>query len=194
MDEFKQILDQDEVVLKSIKPRKTRFALVGLLAGLPALLFPIGFVVLSLLMMNQVIKSVDENGNIDLSGPRIMLVFSCVIMIFMIFIALSPLFRYKKTAYCLTNKRIIIRYGFIGVDYKSLNLSAISGIEVKVDFLDYWVKPHTGTIIFTSASAPAYQGNGKQNNEPSFAFKCIDNPYDEYRAIKELISLHSNQK
>ena len=82
---------------------------------------------------------------------------------------------YKNTYYAYTNKRLISRGSAIGVDYRSLEYKDISATSVDVGFLDRIGKGiKTGTLAFKSPSA-------------GISFKCIENPYDMMREIKEYI-------
>lgn len=83
---------------------------------------------------------------------------------------------YKNTCYAYTNKRLITRGGAIGVDYHSLEYKDISATSVDVGFLDKIGKgSKTGTLSFKSPSA-------------GISFRCIENPYDTLREIKEYIA------
>ena len=189
MEDFSLILDSGETILKTYKPNKKRFTLISFIGALPSLIFPIGFLVLGILMITQVIQVVDENNNPDYMPGIMMSIFASIFVFFVLAGFFSTFFRYKKAMYCITNKRIIIRHGFIGVDFKSLDLKAIGAVNVQVDFLDKLVKPNTGKITFASSSAPLTTQNQKGQIVP-FEFACVDNPYDVYREIKELINLN----
>ena len=82
---------------------------------------------------------------------------------------------YKNTYYAYTNKRLITRGSAIGVDYHSLEYKDISASSVDVGFLDKLGKGiKTGTLAFKSPSA-------------GISFKCVENPYEQMREIKEYI-------
>ena len=87
---------------------------------------------------------------------------------------------YKKRYYCYTNKRIIIRTGIVGVDYKSLEYKDITATSVSVGFLDKGLG--TGTVEFGSPSSPI--GDSQYRRNP-YKFQAIQNPYDVMREIKE---------
>ena len=187
MDELKRILDSDELILKSYYPRKKRAFILSLISLFPSLFVISIFVLIGVLGLTGVIKMTNENtGEIDNSGAVIMLIFAGVFVFFILLGFVKTVLSYRKLLYVVTNKRIIIQHGFIGTDFKSLNLDAISGVDVRVDFLDKVIKPNTGTIIFSSPSIAVSSQNGKINQ--SFTFKFVDNPYDVYREIKEIIS------
>jgi len=105
-------------------------------------------------------------------------------MALIIFMIVGVVMRYKKTIYVVTNKRIIIRTGFIGADYQSIDHASVGMINVRVDFLDKLVKPNPGSISFANTSTPMVDRNGKAL---TFNFMHIDNPYDAYKEINDYI-------
>ena len=101
-----------------------------------------------------------------------------------------PIYRvsYTKSAYVCTNKRIIVRGGIVGVDYKFLEYKSINATTVHVGIIDKVSKTNTGTIMFGSPSTPlgATDANGIRTNP--FVFGCIEDPYEEHKKIKQIIS------
>ena len=93
--------------------------------------------------------------------------------------------QYTKTIYCYTNKRILIRTGVIGADYKTLDFDMIGGMNVKVDFLDKLSNPNTGTIVFASSASPIITSN---RGISVYSFAAISNPYEVYKRLKEYSS------
>ncbi len=183
-DDIKRILDNDEEVLKTYKPNKKRFVLINFLfSGFIFNLIPIAIFVIGLLGLLGVIAFTTDAGERDYSAPVVMMVIGGIGVFFLIIACIGFFVRYNKTYYFVTNKRLVIRTGFIGADYKSLPISTVGMVDVRVDFLDKLVRKNTGTIIFGSASTPVVN---QQNMV--FAFHHIDNPYDTYKEIKEIIS------
>ena len=64
--------------------------------------------------------------------------------------------------YVFTEKRVIIRSGLVGIDFKSIYYSDISGVNVKVGFLDRLLK--VGDIYIRA-------------NNQSAVLNDIQNPY-----------------
>ena len=183
-DDIKRILDNDEEVLKTYKPNKKRFVLINFLfSGFIFNLIPIAIFVIGLLGLLGVIAFTTDAGERDYSAPVVMMVIGSIGVLFLIIACIGFFVRYNKTYYFVTNKRLVIRTGFIGADYKSLPISTVGMVDVRVDFLDKLVRKNTGTIVFGSASTPVVN---QQNMV--FAFHHIDNPYETYKEIKEIIS------
>ena len=93
------------------------------------------------------------------------------------------------TYYAYTNKRVIIRKGIFGVDYKSLDMSMIGAVDVSVTLLDKIVHKNTGTIAFGSMANPMGNQNGFM-----FKFAHVYNPYETYKEIKTVIDEFKNKK
>ena len=187
LEDLKKILDNDEMVLESFKPNRKRFILINILFSgilfwlISALLFVFG-----ILGLTNVIAWTNEDGSRDLIGPLMLTIMGGIPVIIFIMNIVSVIVRYRRTIYVVTNKRVIVRSGFIGVDYKSLELKNILSIDVRVDFLDKLVKPNTGSIMFGSAINNYNNGN---NSKPTgqYSFSHIDNPYEVYKRVKERI-------
>lgn len=187
LEDLKRILDSDEMVLESFKPNKKRFILITILfSGMLFWLIAAGLLVFGILGLVDVIKWTAEDGSRDIAGPLTLTIMGGIPVIFFLTSIISTIVRYKRTIYVVTNKRMIIRSGFIGVDYKSLELKNILSIDVRVDFLDKLVKPNTGSIMFGSAIHTYNNGNGNRQNG-IYTFAHVDNPYEVYKKVKEHI-------
>ncbi len=184
MENFEMILDKDEQIIKEYKPNKKRAVYLSFISLIPLLLVSLTFVLIAVLALVNVIKVTDENGKSEMMFPYFFIVLGGLISLLLIYSLIYIIVSYKKRLYCLTNKRIIIRNGFIGVDFNALDVNAINSVNVKVNFLDKCVRPNTGTIIFGSATTPLGQNN--KNGSGGFTFAHIDNPYEVYKEIKEL--------
>ena len=143
MDEnvFDHILDDDEQIIKIIKPSKGTYWKAVLLPWCAIPLF----------------------------WPHI--------IFFMVIFLFTPPFlyarAYKRLFYAYTNKRLIVRSGAIGIDYRSLDYKDITGISVDVGFIDKGSK--TGTIRFQSPSM-------------SITFSHVPDPYNLMKEIKGYIN------
>jgi len=104
---------------------------------------------------------------------------------------LIPVFRayYNKRAYAVTDRRILVRGGIIGIDYKSLKITAINATTSRVGLMDKIAKQNTGTIEFGSPATPLGATNASGVRINPFVFGRIVNPYEELREIEEHIDL-----
>lgn len=167
---FEPILDEDEKIVEIFKPNFFRFAI---LSSIFIAVFLLPFFAVGLLMV---------------LGTEDAAIGGIVTLTFALFaVLITPVcncVRYTKTAYCYTNKRVIIRTGFIGADFEAIDFDMIGGMNVKVDFLDKLVKPNTGTIIFASPASPMIQ-NGQNVGRAGYSFQHVENPYEVYKRVKE---------
>ncbi len=178
------LLSAGEEVLYEYKPNSVRYLFIGqLLSILIGIIFGSVFFLIGLLGVIGVIIADDGSR----FGFIIMLVVGLVPVISPILRFLTSFKRYKNTAYIVTNNRLIIRSGFIGVDYKEMSLISVTSMDVRVDFFDKLVHPNTGTSSFANAANPMYGSQNGRANVSNFRFDYIENPYEVYKKIKEIL-------
>lgn len=188
MDDIKNILDNDEQIIKSYKPNRFRMIVLALIPTLIFFLVGVGLIVFGVLGLFGIIQFVDSKTGVhDITGPIIMIVMGVIFASVLFGTLISSSLSYKKTKYYVTNKRIIISHGIIGIDYKSLALESILAIDVRVDFVDKLVRPNTGTIMFGSAAMPMMRSSNNGGAISGYTFAYIENPYEAYKEIKELV-------
>ena len=183
---FAPILQEDEEIIKVIKPNKTRYVYLGGLAYTLLALIPI--LVMAALFGITIGDSAPTPLVIELS------IFGGFILLALIAVWVSLNMSYKKTFYAYTNKRILIRKGVIGVDYATLDYEMIGGLMVNVDFLDRLMKgsDNPGTITFGSSASPViYTRNCRS---AAYAFRNIDHPYEVYRDLKHMVDEYKAAK
>lgn len=192
---FKEILDRDEEIIKVFKPNKKRFVNIKIAFTVPwFVIFTLIFMIPAILALTGVIPMVDDYG-VDGALPFgiFFLVFGIFNLIFLVFTVIWINVTYRKTFYAYSNKRVIVRQGFIGVDFLTLDMKDISTVLVNVGLLDKIIKPNTGTVRFGSSATPIGTAN---NNKSGFGigFLSIDDAYVTYREIKEVIDSHRQQE
>ena len=179
------VLDKDERILKYYKPSKKRFFIFGIISTIPILLIGGVMIMFALFGFNQIVKFSNEYGEVDMTGPRFMLIFSCIWIAIPLLGIFFSFFRYGKLGYAVTNKRVMISHGTIGIDFKSIPLDKVITVDVNVNPFDKLCHPKTGSLIFGS-SVISVGGNGNVNSA-LFVFRYIANPYDAYREVKEIL-------
>lgn len=163
------ILDDDEKIVYTYKPNKTRIWFSNLLWSIVLALINIGIGLMFVFIPGE-----------DGTKPPFE-VFYIFLAISLVVVVLTIIFTstyYKKRVYAVTNKRVIIRGGVIGVDYKSLDLKMIGALNVYVDFIDKVLRQDTGTLRFGSMASPL------GSNQSPFSFKGIKRPYEVYKEIR----------
>ncbi len=134
-DRIKGLLEKGEEIERIEKPEKLRFFIIQ---ALIILLFSITISTCAM------IEIVYYYGFEVIWAPLAVSAFC--ILVYMLFAMLY----YRNIFYCITNKRLIIRSGIVGADYKAVEFKEVSKVEVKRIWFDKWFKRTTGTIILGS--------------------------------------------
>lgn len=171
-ESFSVILNKDEKIIESFKPKKSKMILSVVLG---VFLIALPFVVISVL--GHFIPDSETGEVMPLALLIALLSVACVAVALSVIMVLVA---YNKRVYCITNQRIIIRCGVIGVDFRSLELKLIGAVDVNVGLIDKLLHMNTGTIKFGSMSAPI-------NGNVTYAFSHIVDPYGTYKRLKEII-------
>ena len=173
---FNDIIEKDETIIEVFKPQKTRFWW-GIVSN--SILIVLGVCAWLSLMIIGVLFDYPE------AIPLAILAVLAIITIILLIVTIFGKVAYKNRFYAYSNKRILIRSGIVGVDYRTLEFQALTATIVRVSFLDKILKTNTGTLMFGSPSSPV--GVPANNNAAinSYSFKNIEDPYNTLREIKE---------
>ena len=137
---------------------------------------------------NDVLDSYFNVQNLEVF--YMLLIFFIICLIIPLLFTITHLVSYKKTYYAYSNKKLLIKSGFIGDDYKVLDIDEVGSLDVVVNFFDKLSnKVETGQINFNSPSSPK-----GRNGEIQFGFFAIENPYEVYKEIKLVINQAKNKK
>lgn len=172
---FDQILDQDEKIIKVFKPNKTRFVKINIIFS-----FIFSFIIIAVGVIIQLMAYIHKYEDYW-SLIWVLVVFEAIILLAFCLSSISSIVCYKKVFYGYSNKRLLIRRGFIGVDYRSMDMKMVGTYHVNVGLFDSFIKPNTGLISFASSSSPMV------NSSSSFTFLACDNSYELYKEIKQQI-------
>jgi membrane protein YdbS with pleckstrin-like domain len=89
---------------------------------------------------------------------------------------------YPNTRYAFSDKRVMIRSGVWGIDYKTINYDKIRNISVKVNPLEN--RLGAGTVLFFSGEIDT--GCMEETGSKKDKFIGIIKPYETFRQIKTL--------
>jgi len=177
---FNDIIEKDEKIIKIFKPQKTRFWWGIILSAFSGTFF-------FLLWLGGMFWAIlTDTGTSNTSLVPIIIIGYLIIVLLptLIFGNIA----YKNRFYAYSNKRILIRSGIIGVDYRTLEYQALTATMVHVSFLDKILGTKTGTLNFGSPSSPVgMTSGGSRGVISSYSFKSIEKPYDTLREIKEFM-------
>jgi hypothetical protein len=176
---FNHILDDDEKIIKIIRPHKGKYFFSGLFVlGLVYLIF-VGIAMMAMMLPDE------ETGSVV--DPIYLLIPVGIFVASMLITWLFMAVYYKNNYFAYTNKRLIIRSGIVGVDYKSLDMSMIGMVNVYVSLLDKIVHKNTGSLTFGSIASGT---NGIANTR----FPDIPEPYETCKEIKSAIDKYKNSQ
>ena len=169
--EIKDILNPDEQILWEGKPKKKAYIFSSIFSMMP-------IAIIWLLFDGTFIGLIIGNGFFSKApvGAVIgILAFFAIHMIpVWIWIAnmITASKSYKNLEYAFTNKRIIIKSGIIGIDFKNIYYSEIESVNLKVGLIDKMLK--VGDIYI----------KGKVQSQPLFD---ISDPYFITQRLQEIV-------
>lgn len=147
-NEIKDIMVDGEEILLSLKPDAKTYILESIFKGLPLALIWGGFDGFFIFMLLKTGAFATESFMI----PFFIIFFGLHLIPVWKYIAsiIKTVGGYKNIEYVFTNKRIIIRSGLIGVDFKSIYYEEVQSVTVKVGLIDRIFK--VGDVYLQTAS------------------------------------------
>ena len=171
---FSKVLDDDEKIVKVFKPNKCKmFLSVILLNALWLAFFAI---------MGVFAVLFPEEG-VPVEPIYVLIPIGIYVGVLLVITLLTAVY-YNNLYYAYSNKRIIIRSGIFGIDFRSLAISMIGIVDVYVSLLDKLVRKDTGSVTFGSAASPVIDSKGGS----SYRFNHIVMPYETCKEIKSYIA------
>lgn len=165
---FDKFLKPNEKIVCLLHPHKQRFYFnFYLITALWALWL---FVVAELVMLS-----------FQISGGYYFIPLSIFVVAFLWAVPVSVV-KYKKTAYAITEKQIIVCTGIFGVEYNSIELNKVFNINYKQNFCDRLIG-NTATI--SVYSAPAVLGAAQTHH---INLKFVKNPDESYRLLNNMLN------
>lgn len=175
-DEFRDILDSNERILWSDRPHIA----VHLASGLP--LFIIGIIW-------GILDSFIITGFGGLGGMGGFFSLFMLIHLAPLWLGVGNMIRlilvYKNTYFCYTDKRVITKTGFLGIDYKIKDFYNIGNVEVNINPIENALG--VGTIRIDEDYV--YEGHGKNRSKRRIGDRLygIQNPYVVFKDLKEIV-------
>ena len=172
--EFRDILDSNERIIWSDKPN----LMVHLASGIPLLILGIIWGIMDSFFFRAFMTA---------SGGMFGFLSIFMLLHMMpLWLGIGNIIRlilvYRNTYFCYTDKRVIIKTGFMGVDYKIRDFYNIADVEVNINPLENMLG--VGTIKIDEA----YEH--RQNNSRKIVgnrLYGIKNPYDVFKVLKQTI-------
>ena len=161
LPEFESIKDDKEEILWTAKPKFIPFIFTGVLSGLVIIVFAIIWV----------LTARNWNTLSNNNSSSYFWLFGLIPLIAGLFTFLKKVFSFSNTAYSYSDKRVMMRSGFIGTDFKIIDYDKISDIEVTVSLVEKIY--NVGTIKFFSGRTQTDDGNTTKLYD---SWSAIENP------------------
>jgi membrane protein YdbS with pleckstrin-like domain len=165
--DFDKILDTNEVVLWSGRPNAVPFYL----SGVPFLIFGILWGCFDYFGFIRHMTSREAGFAIPFFALHL----------FPLWLGVGNMFRlvfvFRNTEYAITNRRLLIRGGFWGISFKSVDYDRIQETDVSVGPIEKMLD--VGTIKFFSGAQTSRGANIYDR------FIGISDPYEVYKKIKQ---------
>jgi hypothetical protein len=97
-----------------------------------------------------------------------------------LYVFLNRLLSFSNTAYAFSDKRVMMRTGFIGTDFKTIDYDKISDIEVTVNFIERFY--NVGTIRFFSGRTKTHEDKITNLYDN---WSSIPKPYEVFKMVKQ---------
>jgi hypothetical protein len=172
LPQFEAVRDSDEEILWMGKPAFIPF----ILSGIPFLIIGLIWGVLDFSFFGVFAKSP------TMGGMSVFLSIFFIIHLFPCWGSILNLLRlwmvHGNTWYAYTNKRLMMRTGFWGTDFKAVDYDKIADLTVTVNPIEN---------IFGVGTVSAFTGNMTARGMRIYdRFLAISNPYEIFKKIKEL--------
>ena len=170
LPEFESIKDHNEVILWTGKPKFIPFIFTGILGGISTIAFAVVWL----------LTARDFGSNIDSNSTNYFWLFGLIPLLAGLFAFLIKVFSFSNTSYSYSDKRVMMRSGFIGTDFKTIDYDKISDIEVTVSVVEKIY--NVGTIRFFSGRTQTDEGNTTKLYD---SWSAIENPYEVFKMVKQ---------
>ena len=169
------LLANDEKILWKGKPRKISFIMQNSSNLMP-------FAILWLIIDVSIIISIFSNGGFKEFGLFIIPFFALHLMPVWIWLSkvLTARRRYENMEYCVTDKRIIIKSGFIGANYVNIMYKDVHSVNVHVGILDKMFG--VGDVMIDTG----YRGKSSKSSLNNSIID-VENPYEVMQLIQKTV-------
>lgn len=168
---FDSILDQDEKIIWTGRPEFIPFILSGIWSG-------VFIIVLAVVWIAIGTHVKPENDTTE--GWAFWWVLLPIVLFLLNF--LNRIFSFGNTCYAYSNRRVMMRTGFFGTDFKIIDYDKISDVEVTVNFIGRAY--NVGTIKFFSGRTQTDEGTTSKLYDN---WEAIQNPYEVFKQVKQVM-------
>lgn len=174
--DISNMLMNGEKILWKGKPVKSAYILNSILTLAP-------FGIFWLLIDTFIITTLVASGAFEKMGLFIIVFFALHLFPVWMWISncLTSFKRWKNTDYVVTDKRILVSSGFIGIDYKNIYYKEIKDVSLKVGIIDRIL--NVGDIYIQGSNVVM----SNQANSKVTILYDISNPYETFKIIQKII-------
>jgi len=176
-NELPNPLVEGETLIWSSKPKKSAFIVNKLVTMMP-------FALLWLLIDSSILIPMIQSG--EMKEMLFFIIPFFAIHLFPVWIWIGNIItankRWKNTIYYVTDKRVIIQNGFVGIDYQSIYYKDIKNVNLKIGLIDKLLG--VGDIYF---QLDTYINRNNTTVEMRNALLDIENPYEIYPKIQKIV-------
>jgi len=171
--QFGAVLDEDEKILWVSNPTLIPF----ILSGVPFLIFGLLWGAFDYFGFIQHMLKGDMKGSKEMAGFAIPFF---ALHLLPLWLGVGNMIRlclvYGNTCYAFSNKRVLLRTGFWGIDFKGIDFDRLEQLEVTVNPIENMLG--VGTVKM-------FSGGMTSKGAPTFNyFIGIENPYEVYKQLK----------
>jgi len=170
LPKFGSIIDNDEEILWTGQPKFFPFILTGLAQGI----LPVAFGIIWL------VGSLNLKPENDFSVFKYIWLMGLIPLLIGIYVFLNRILSFSNTAYCYSNKRVMMRTGFIGTDFKTIDYDKISDIEVTVNVIERIF--NVGSVRFFCGEVQSTKNNTTNIYDN---WSSIENQYEIFKMVKQ---------
>ena len=169
-EQFRIVKDKDEEFIWIGEPNFTAF----LTTGIP-------FLIIGLLWGAFDFGFIGAMSKAKAGGPPLLLIIPFFALhLFPFWGSILNMLRlalvHKNTFYAITNKRVMMRSGFWGIDFNSIDFDRISDIQVTVNPLENMLR--VGTVRFSTGQVSS------KGNPLTSDFIAVKDPYEVFKKVK----------
>jgi len=170
LSEFESIKDDNEEILWTDKPKFIPYAITALGLGMGVIVFIGIYYVMT--------KEISNNSG---SANAFSFWVAGLPVIFFLWSFCVKILSYGNTSYAFSNKRVMVRTGFLTTGFKIIDYDKISDIQVTVNLVERAF--NVGTIKFFSGRTDSNDGITTKLYD---RWEAIAHPYDIFKQLKNV--------
>ena len=178
MQEFANVLNKNEKTHWEGRPKFLPFLMSG---AIMSMIIGLIFIVFLIPMTLSIAPLMEE------IGYMYVLILLPLLVPGIFFIIVAPIYQilvHRHIYYAITDKRIILQKGLIGIDFEIVDFYQVTNAEVNVGAFDKLFVGDSGSILISTAGSFTYGRHGPIQRP--YVLRNIENPYAVFRFFKDV--------